>query len=129
MAKNELNLSRPHDLWGRILDSDLFYSFKQNPIVVASAIVTVLFFIGAGFAPWLAPHNPFDPGSLDLMEASTPPAWLEDGMSKFLLGTDDQGRDILSTIMYGSRVSLIVGFSAVLFSIVVGVSEIGRAHV
>jgi peptide/nickel transport system permease protein len=56
------------------------------------------------------------------MEASTPPAWIEDGMSKFLLGTDDQGRDILSTIMYGSRVSLIVGFSAVIFSVVVGVS-------
>ena len=56
------------------------------------------------------------------MEASTPPAWIEDGMSKFLLGTDDQGRDILSTIMYGSRVSLIVGFSAVIFSVVVGVN-------
>ena len=89
---------------------------------MVSAIATVIFFIGAGFAPWLAPHNPFDPASLDLMEASTPPAWIEDGMSKFLLGTDDQGRDILSTIMYGSRVSLIVGFSAVIFSVVVGVS-------
>ena len=75
-----------------------------------------------GFAPWLAPHNPFDPASLDLMEASTPPVWIEDGMSKFLLGTDDQGRDILSTIMFGSRVSLIVGFSAVIFSVIVGVT-------
>jgi peptide/nickel transport system permease protein len=122
MAKNELGVARPHDLWNRIFDSDLFYSFSRSPIVVVSAIVTVLFFIAAGFAPWLAPHNPFDPSSLDLMEASTPPVWLEDGMSKFLLGTDDQGRDILSTIMFGSRVSLIVGFSAVLFSVVVGVS-------
>lgn len=117
-----MGVTRPHDLWGRILDSDLFYSFKRNPVAVVSAIATVIFFIGAGFAPWLAPHNPFDPASLDLMEASTPPAWIEDGMSKFLLGTDDQGRDILSTIMYGSRVSLIVGFSAVIFSVVVGVS-------
>lgn len=122
MAENQLGVTRPHDLWGRILDSDLFYSFKRNPVAVVSAIATVIFFIGAGFAPWLAPHNPFDPASLDLMEASTPPAWIEDGMSKFLLGTDDQGRDILSTIMYGSRVSLIVGFSAVIFSVVVGVS-------
>jgi peptide/nickel transport system permease protein len=122
LAENQLGVTRPHDLWGRILDSDLFYSFKRNPVAVVSAIATVIFFIGAGFAPWLAPHNPFDPASLDLMEASTPPAWIEDGMSKFLLGTDDQGRDILSTIMYGSRVSLIVGFSAVIFSVVVGVS-------
>ena len=122
MAENQLGVTRPHDLWGRILDSDLFYSFKKNPVAVVSAIATVIFFIGAGFAPWLAPHNPFDPASLDLMEASTPPVWIEDGMSKFLLGTDDQGRDILSTIMYGSRVSLIVGFSAVIFSVVVGVS-------
>jgi len=122
LAENQLGVTRPHDLWGRILDSDLFYSFKRNPVAVVSAIATVIFFIGAGFAPWLAPHTPFDPASLDLMEASTPPAWIEDGMSKFLLGTDDQGRDILSTIMYGSRVSLIVGFSAVIFSVVVGVS-------
>jgi len=106
----------------RILDSDLFFSFKRNPVVIISALVTCLFFIGAGFAPWLAPHNPFNPASLDLMEASTPPAWLEEGLSKFLLGTDDQGRDILSTIMFGSRVSLIVGFLAVMFSVLIGVS-------
>lgn len=122
MAENQLGITRPRDFWSRIIDSDLFYSFTQNPVVVVSAIATLLFFIGAGFAPWLAPHNPFDPASLDLMEASTPPVWIEDGMSKFLLGTDDQGRDILSTIMFGSRVSLIVGFSAVIFSVIVGVT-------
>ena len=105
------------------MDSDLFYSFSRNPIVVVSAVITFVFIIAATFAPWLAPHNPFDPASLDLMEASTPPVWLEDGMSKFMLGTDDQGRDILSTIMFGSRVSLIVGFSAVLFSVFVGVGS------
>lgn len=122
MAEEQSGLQRSSDLWFRIIDSDLFYSFTRNPIVVASAILTLVFVIGAGFAPWLAPHNPFDASSLDLMEASTPPAWLEDGTSKFLLGTDDQGRDILSTIMFGSRVSLIVGFSAVLFSVIIGVS-------
>ena len=122
MTENQLGITRPRDLWSRIIDSDLFYSFTRNPVVVVSAIATLLFFIGAGFAPWLAPHNPFDPASLDLMEASTPPVWIEDGMSKFLLGTDDQGRDILSTIMFGSRVSLIVGFSAVIFSVIVGVT-------
>lgn len=114
---------KSNSLWFRFFDSDLFYSFSRNPIVVVSAIVTLIIFIVAGFAPWLAPHNPFDPASLDLMDASTPPAWLEEGTSKFMLGTDDQGRDIFSTIMFGSRVSLIVGFSAVLFSVFVGVSS------
>jgi peptide/nickel transport system permease protein len=116
-------LAKINDLAFRIVDSDLFYSFSRNPIVVVSAVITFVFIIAATFAPWLAPHNPFDPASLDLMEASTPPVWLEDGMSKFMLGTDDQGRDILSTIMFGSRVSLIVGFSAVLFSVFVGVGS------
>ena len=123
MIENQSGLAKINDLAFRIVDSDLFYSFSRNPIVVVSAIITFVFIIAATFAPWLAPHNPFDPASLDLMEASTPPVWLEDGMSKFMLGTDDQGRDILSTIMFGSRVSLIVGFSAVLFSVfVVGIS-------
>ena len=123
MIENQSGLAKVNDLAFRILDSDLFYSFSRNPIVVVSAVITFVFIIAATFAPWLAPHNPFDPASLDLMEASTPPVWLEDGMSKFMLGTDDQGRDILSTIMFGSRVSLIVGFSAVLFSVVVGVGS------
>ena len=110
-------------LWFRILDSDLFYSFRENPVVVVSTIVVLTFFIAAGFAPWLAPHNPFDPSSLNLMDALTPPAWTAGGTSRFLLGTDDQGRDVFSTIMFGSRVSLMVGFSAVLFSVFVGVSS------
>ena len=123
MIDNQSSLAKINDLAFRIVDSDLFYSFSRNPIVVVSAVITFVFIIAATFAPWLAPHNPFDPASLDLMEASTPPVWLEDGMSKFMLGTDDQGRDILSTIMFGSRVSLIVGFSAVLFSVFVGVGS------
>ena len=123
MIENQSGLAKINDLAFRIVDSDLFYSFSRNPIVVVSAVITFVFIIAATFAPWLAPHNPFDPASLDLMEASTPPVWLEDGMSKFMLGTDDQGRDILSTIMFGSRVSLIVGFSAVLFSVFVGVGS------
>lgn len=121
MAENQLGVTKPHDLWHRILDSDVLYSFKRSPIIVISAVVTLIFIIGAGFAPWLAPHDPFDPASLDLMDGFTPPVWVEDGTSKFVLGTDDQGRGILSTIMFGSRVSLTVGFSAVSLAIVVGV--------
>jgi len=121
MAENQLGETRPTGLMHRILDSDVFYSFKRSPLTIVSAIVTATFFIAAGFAPWLAPHNPFDPGTLDLMDGFTSPAWTAEGTAKFLLGTDDQGRDILSTIMYGSRVSLLVGFCAVTFSVVVGV--------
>jgi peptide/nickel transport system permease protein len=122
VAENQLGETRPQGLLPRILDSDIYYSFRQSPVTIVSAVVTAIFFIAAGFAPWLAPHNPFDPATLDLMDGFTPPAWEIDGTSKFLLGTDDQGRDILSTIMHGGRVSLIVGFAAVIFSVVLGVS-------
>lgn len=70
----------------------------------------------------MAPHNPFDLASLNIMDANTPPAWEADGNSAFVLGTDDQGRDILSAILYGSRVSLLVGFASVLFAMVLGVT-------
>jgi peptide/nickel transport system permease protein len=122
MAANPLGEARTSGFLHRIFDSDIFYSFSRSPVTIISAVVTAIIFLAAGFAPWLAPHNPFDPATLDLMDGFTPPAWNVEGTSKFLLGTDDQGRDILSTIMYGSRVSLIVGFSAVLFSVVFGVS-------
>ncbi len=121
MSDNPLGVTRSESLLQRILDSDIYYSFSHSPITILSAVVTAIFFLSAAFAPWVAPHNPFDPATLDLLDAFTPPAWEADGTSKFLLGTDDQGRDILSTIIYGSRVSLIVGFSAVLFSVVLGV--------
>lgn len=121
MTVNLLGEARTSGLLHRIFDSDIFYSFSRSPVTIISAVVTAIIFLAAGFAPWLAPHNPFDPATLDLMDGFTPPAWDVEGTSRFLLGTDDQGRDILSTIMYGSRVSLIVGFSAVLFSVVFGV--------
>jgi peptide/nickel transport system permease protein len=121
MAENQLGETRPTGRMHRILDSDVFYSFSRSPLTIVSAIITAIFFIAAAFAPLLAPHNPFDPGTLDLMDGFTSPAWTSEGTAKFLLGTDDQGRDILSTIMYGSRVSLLVGFCAVTFSVVVGV--------
>ena len=104
----------------RAADSDLFYSFVRSPLTVVAALVTILFFVAAGFAPWIAPHDPFDPATLDLMDARTPPAWLELGQSTFLLGTDDQGRDMLSAMMYGTRISLMVGFAAILFAVVLG---------
>mgnify|MGYP000163459626 FL=1 len=105
----------------RFTDSDIWYSFKKSPVTVVSAIVTFLFFFVTIFAPFIAPHDPFDLASIDLMDASLPPAWFLDGQTRFLLGTDDQGRDILSTIIYGSRISLFVGFVSVIFSLILGV--------
>lgn len=108
--------------WRRARDSDIWYSFTRNKLVMLSAAITALFFIGAYGAPLLAPHNPFDLASLDLSDGFKPPAWEEGGEPKFLFGTDDQGRDILSTIMYGSRTSLSVGFLAVIFAMTLGIA-------
>ncbi len=113
---------RFQDSLHRFLDSDIWYSFKKSKVTIVAACVTVIMIFSAVAAPWIAPHNTFDPATLDLMDASTPPAWYEDGTSKFLLGTDDQGRDIFSTILYGSRVSLFVGFASILLAMLLGVS-------
>jgi peptide/nickel transport system permease protein len=107
-------------LLARIGDSDLFYSFRRSPLVILAAVMTLVCLIAAGFAPWLAPHDPFSPATLSLMDARTPPAWISGGDPRFLLGTDDQGRDMLSAIMYGGRISLLVGFAAILFAVVLG---------
>ncbi len=107
---------------GRAADSDLWYSFIRSPVTIASTIVTLMFFVSAIFAGWIAPHNPFDLASISIMDASLPPAWMVGGDPRFWLGTDDQGRDILSTIIYGARISLFVGFAAVIFSMILGIS-------
>ena len=106
----------------RMLDSDLWYSFKRHPLVIVAAVMSLILILGAALAPILAPHNPFDLKTLNLLDAFTPPAWTSAGKSQFLLGTDDQGRDVLSTIMYGSRVSLLVGICAVALSMVIGIT-------
>ncbi|MET4699227.1 peptide/nickel transport system permease protein [Constrictibacter sp. MBR-5] len=105
----------------RLFGSDLFYSFRRSPLVVIAALITVTYFLGAGLAQWVAPHDPFNPATLNLMDAFTPPAWTAEGQATFALGTDDQGRDLLSAIMYGTRISLVVGFAAILFAVVLGV--------
>ena len=102
-------------------DSDVYYSFKRSPVTIVAAIVTAIFMISAVFAPWLAPHQPFDLATVDLLDGFLPPVWQAGGDPRFLFGTDDQGRDILSTIMYGARISLGVGFASVAFAMVIGV--------
>jgi peptide/nickel transport system permease protein len=105
----------------RALGSDLFYSFRKSPVTVIAAIVTAICFAAALLAPWIAPHNPFDLASVNLLDSDNPPVWMPEGDPKFLLGTDNQGRDVLSTILYGARISLMVGFCSVIFSMVLGV--------
>jgi peptide/nickel transport system permease protein len=107
-----------HESW----DSDLAYSFRHSPYAIGAALVFVLFVGSAVFAPWVAPHNPFDLSQLDLSNSLKPPMWAAGGDPAFPLGTDDQGRDILSTILFGARISLAVGIASVLFSMVLGVS-------
>ena len=104
----------------RFLDGDVFYSFRRSPVVVTAFVITVVLFLAAIFAPWLAPHNTSDIASLDLMNAFRPPAWATGGDATFLLGTDDQGRDVLSAIMFGLRLSLYVGFASVILAALVG---------
>jgi len=105
----------------RALDSDLFYSFRRSPVTVIAAIVTVLLITSALACDWIAPHNPFDLASLNILDSQDPPAWVAGGSWDYPLGTDDQGRDVLSAVLYGMRVSIMVGFAAVLLALAVGV--------
>lgn len=111
----------PTSRLGRFFDSDVFASFRRSKLVMLAALVTLLFFLAALFAGLLSPQNPFDPAELDLLNSRLPPLWEEGGQAPFLLGSDDQGRDILSGILYGLRISLAVGFLGVAFSATLGI--------
>ena len=105
---------------GRALDSDLAYAFRRSPIAVASTLIVVVCVGASALAPVLAPYDPFDLASLNLIDSFVPPAFMPDGSAAHLLGTDNQGRDLLSAMMYGGRISLLIGLSAVAFSMLVG---------
>jgi peptide/nickel transport system permease protein len=106
----------------RAWHSDVGYSFRTSPMAVAAALIAFVCVFSAVFANLVAPHNPFDLATLELSDAFLPPAWAQGGSSKYLLGTDDQGRDILSALMYGARISLLVGLASVALSMLLGVS-------
>jgi peptide/nickel transport system permease protein len=106
----------------RWLDSDVGYSFRTSPVAMVAALIAFICVFCAVFASWVAPHNPFDLTTLVLADARLPPSWAADGSAKYLLGTDDQGRDILSALIYGARISLVVGIISVLLSMVIGVA-------
>lgn len=102
--------------------SDVGYSFRNSPVAMAAGLIACVCLFCAVFANLVAPHNPFDLATLELSDAFLPPLWLQDGNPKYLLGTDDQGRDILSALMFGARISLLVGLASVALSALVGVS-------
>jgi peptide/nickel transport system permease protein len=106
----------------RAIDSDLLWSLRHARVAIAAAAVAVTIIAAAGLAPWIAPHDPFDLASLSLLDASNPPVWLEGGSWNYPLGTDNQGRDVLSAILYGARLSLLVGVSAVVLALLLGVA-------
>jgi peptide/nickel transport system permease protein len=122
MLSTASTIPTPPSRLARLRDSDLWHNFTSSPVAMGSAFVTFVCFFCAIFANWVAPHNVFDVASLELMNARLPPAWTAEGTSKFLLGTDDQGRDMLSALFYGTRISLLVGFASVLLSIFMGVA-------
>ncbi len=106
----------------RFLDGDVFHSFKRSPATIVAAITLLICILAAVFAPWVAPHNPFDLKTLNLLDAFTPPVFSANGTGNYLLGTDDQGRDVLSAIIFGSRMSLVIGLIATLLAAIFGVA-------
>ena len=108
--------------FARMWDSDIAWSFRHSPVAIVATIVALIIILGAVFAPWIAPYDPFDSASLNLMDGFTPPGEPNQFTGNvYLMGTDNQGRDIFSTILYGARISLFVGFAAVALGMFLGI--------
>jgi peptide/nickel transport system permease protein len=118
LAKTNNSKSR----WQRFLDNDIVYSFFTTPGAIIAASITLIAITAAFAAPLIAPYNPFDPAQISLWDGKLPPAWTDGGSSAYLLGTDNQGRDMLSTILYGGRISILVGIAAVFLGMLLGVT-------
>ena len=108
--------------WQRFLDNDIVYSFFTTPGAIIAASITFIAITAAFAAPVIAPYNPFDPAQISLWDGKLPPAWADGGSPAYLLGTDNQGRDMLSTILYGGRISILVGIAAVFLGMLLGVT-------
>ena len=120
--KGDKPVARFGDGLKRALDSDIFHSFLKSPVTIVASIVTLVMILASVFAPLVAPHDPFDVATLNLLDSELPPFWEAEGDVRYLLGTDNLGRDVFSTILYGSRVSLLVGFTSVVLSMVIGIA-------
>jgi peptide/nickel transport system permease protein len=108
--------------WSRVWNSHMAYSFRNNKVAVVSMVIFLLIALAAIFAPLIAPVDPYDPTLYDIMDSELPPVWINGGETRFLFGTDAQGRDMWSTILYGTRLSLLIGISAVLLQAFLGIT-------
>lgn len=108
--------------WQRFKNSYFFYSFKRDPVAVTSFSIFVFLVVISFMAPVVAPYNPYDTATIDIMDSEIPPQWMEEGDERFFLGTDNMGRDLFSTMLYGLRTSVIIGIGAVLFQALLGIT-------
>lgn len=107
--------------WTRFKNSYVLYSFLRDPVAMVSFLILAVLALGAFGAPIIAPHNPYDTTTINIMDAELPPLWLDNAEQSFLLGTDAQGRDMLSTMLYGLRISLVIGLGATLLQAIIGI--------
>ena len=112
----------PKTRWERLTDNDIMWSFLSSPGAMSAAVVSSIIILACLFAPLIAPFDPFDPAQISLWDGKLPPSWAEGGQSQYVLGTDNQGRDMLSTILYGGRLSILVGLAAICLGMVMGVT-------
>jgi peptide/nickel transport system permease protein len=108
--------------FSRLLNSNMGYSFRRNPVAIVSLAIFLIIAIASTLAPVLAPFDPYDPAQIDIMNSEYPPMWVDGADPQFFLGTDDQGRDLWSTILYGTRLSLLIGLCAVALQAFLGIS-------
>jgi peptide/nickel transport system permease protein len=120
-ANPDIAKAQAQGWFSRLLDSDIWYSFTRSWVTMAAAFVCFLLIGGAAFAPWIAPNDPFNLVTLSLLDGSKPPVWSAGGEWKFPLGTDQQGRCVFSSILFGTRSSLIIGFFGVLLAATIGI--------
>ena len=107
--------------WQRFKNSHLWYSFVRDRVAIVSLVTFVILFVCAYLAPWISPYNPYDPANIDILAAETPPMWMDGGTIDYIMGTDAQGRDLLSTMIYGMRISITIGIFAVLLQAFLGI--------
>lgn len=122
MSTETLNPKSEPSRWSKAWNSNMGYSFRRNPVAVVSMIVFLMIAVASFLAPLIAPYDPYDPGSIDIMNSEYPPVWIDGALPEFILGTDDQGRDLWSTILYGTRLSLLIGICAVALQAFLGIS-------
>ncbi|ATF20277.1 ABC transporter permease [Phaeobacter gallaeciensis] len=121
MSSLSTNQSTP-SRFSRLWNSNMGYSFRRNPVAMVSFAVFLVITIASVLAPVLAPFDPYDPAQIDIMNSEYPPVWIDGSDAQFVFGTDDQGRDLWSTILYGTRLSLLIGLCAVALQAFLGIS-------